>query len=149
MDDRQLRGGPVVNSREWIRRRQRVERLAPRRYRNLDLEHYWDRIGGRSTLSRDVAVRPAPNVSISFGPSWNPSHLTRQYWLAVEDPTPWTSTGRGTWSRRSISGRWDSIRVSAGPSRPRMTLELLHAAVLRAAHYFGLQGVCRAANDAP
>ena len=43
---------------------------------NASLQYYWDRAGGvepRRVAEREY--RPAPNVSVSFGPSWNSSRV--------------------------------------------------------------------------
>jgi hypothetical protein len=89
MDDRKLRGGPVVatvanhyaefdvstDSRHAVRG-------------DASVSYYWDAQGGRSpSVSLSATYRPAPNINISFGPSWNPSRSETQYVQAVPDPT--------------------------------------------------------------
>jgi hypothetical protein len=138
MDDRQLRGGPVV--RQPASGYGVLNISSDSRHivtGNLDLEQYWDRMGGRATtVGVSVAVRPAPNVSISFGPSWNPSHLVAQYVTSVEDPTSVDFYG----SRYVVSSLDQrtlgfDTRLSWTFS-PRMTLELYMQPFFGAAHYF-------------
>lgn len=138
MDDRQLRGGPVVptpasgygvlnvstDSRHLVTG-------------NLDLEHYWDRQGGRAfTFGLNAAIRPAPNVSISLGPSWNPSHLKAQYVTSADDPTAVNFYGAryvvSSLDQRTLG--FDT-RLSWTFS-PRTTLELYMQPFFGAAHYF-------------
>src|SRR5689334_2809937 len=137
MDDRQLRGGPVVQTPMSGYGVINVSTDSRHPFTgNLDLEHYWDRQGGRAlTLGVNAAVRPAPNVSISFGPSWSPSHLTAQYVRSVEDPTAVDFYG----SRYVVSSLEQrtlgfDTRLSWTFS-PRMTLELYMQPFFAAAHY--------------
>jgi hypothetical protein len=137
IDDRQLRGGPVVQTPASgygvINVSTDSRHLVTA---NLDLEHYWDRQGGRAfTLGVNAAIRPVPNVSISFGPSWNPSSLPAQYVTSVEDPTAVNFYG-SRYVVSSIEQRtlgFDT-RLSWTFS-PRMTLELYMQPFFGAAHY--------------
>jgi hypothetical protein len=138
MDDRQLRGGPIVEqpaSGYGV-----VSVSSDSRHivtGNLDLEQYWDRMGGgATTVAVSVAVRPAPNVRLSFGPSWNPSHLIAQYVTAVADPTSVDFYGlRYVVSSLDQRTLGFDTRLSWTFS-PRMTLELYMQPFFGAAHYF-------------
>ena len=133
VDDRQLRGGPVVrqpSSQYGVLNvstdSRHIVTLA------ADLEHYSDQLGGRaSTIGLTTGIRPAPNISVSFGPSWNPPRLQAQYVTAVADPvaTAFYGTRYVVSSLHQQTPGFDT-RLSWTFS-PRMTLEALHAAILR------------------
>lgn len=89
MDDRLLRGGPIVatpsshffaadvstDSRHaWVG--------------SFNATYFQDARGGVSpSVSLSADYRPASNVSLSFGPSWGRSHGSPQYVESVNDPT--------------------------------------------------------------
>ena len=81
-------------------------------------------------------IRPAPNVSFSFGPSWNPQRLAAQYVTAVSDPTATSFYG----TRYVVSSLHQQTlgfdtRLSWTFS-PHMTLELYMQPFFAAAHYY-------------
>jgi hypothetical protein len=138
MDDRQLRGGPVVrqpSSTDGV-----ISVSTDSRHMltgNVNLERYADQQGGRAaTLGLSAGIRPAPNVSFSFGPSWNPQRLPAQYVTAVGDPTATNFYG----TRYVVSSLHQQTlgfdtRLSLTFS-PRMTLELYMQPFFAAAHYY-------------
>ena len=138
MDDRQLRGGPVVrqpSSTYGVLNIQSDSRHMVTA--SLDLERYADQQGGHAaTVAVTAAVRPAPNVSFSFGPSWNPQRLPAQYVTAVDDPTATNFYGtRYVVSSLNQQTLGFDTRLSWTFS-PRMTLELYMQPFFAAAHYY-------------
>jgi hypothetical protein len=137
-DDRQLRGGPTVRqpgSQYGVLNLSTDSRHVVTL--TADLEHYWDRLGGTaSTIGLTTGIRPAPNISVSFGPSWNPQRLEAQYVTAVEDPaaTAFDGTRYVVSSLHQQTLGFDT-RLSWTFS-PRMTLELYMQPFFGAAHYF-------------
>jgi hypothetical protein len=89
IDDRQLRGGPAVRAPAS----HFVEGNVSTDSRhaligNAGLDYYWDDKGGVSPgISVSATYRPASNVSLSFGPSWNSSRNYAQYVRGVPDST--------------------------------------------------------------
>ncbi|HEY2376362.1 MAG TPA: DUF5916 domain-containing protein [Gemmatimonadaceae bacterium] len=138
MDDRQLRGGPVV--RQPSSTYGVIDISTDSRHMvtgTLDLERYADQQGGHAaTLALTAGIRPAPNVSFSFGPSWNPQRLPAQYVTAVADPTAVSFYGTryvvSSISQQSLS--FDT-RLS-WTFTPRMTLELYMQPFFAAGHYY-------------
>ena len=89
MDDRQLRGGPVVRApmNDFISTNVSTD---SRRMviGNANAGHSWDPQGSsQSNVSLGVEYRPAPNVSLSFSPSWTNGRSMAQYVTTVSDTT--------------------------------------------------------------
>jgi hypothetical protein len=89
VDDRQLRGGPAI-------------KVPASQYMETDIttdsRHAFTASGGVGYYHDDkgdnapsvyatASYRPASNVSVSFGPSWNPSRNYAQYVAAIADST--------------------------------------------------------------
>jgi hypothetical protein len=96
MDDRLTRGGPVVrNTGTWYTswflgtdsRRPVVLATNPNYGVNDEGAH-------RYSLNASITMRPASNVSVSVGPSFNRSSSTHQYVTAVDDVTAAEFFGR-------------------------------------------------------
>jgi hypothetical protein len=138
MDDQQLRGGPVV--RQPASRYAEMDVSTDSRHlvsANVSVQYYWDRLGGYSPgLSVGTTIRPASNLSVSFGPSWNRSRNQSQYVDAVTDPT-----AAAFYDTRYVMSTLDQqtlgfdTRVSWTFS-PTRTLELYMQPFFAAAHYF-------------
>ena len=138
LDDRLLRGGPVVQK-------------PGSGYVEADVssnsQHAVIFSGGAgySTNTRGgwgnnayftAQFRPTSAVSMSFGPSWNNSRSYLQYVTAVNDPTATAFFG----SRYVLSGlRQKSLALDTRLSmtfRPTMTLELYMQPFFATGHYF-------------
>ena len=137
MDDRQLRGGPVV--------RQPANQVAllavstDSRHMvtvGANVEQYWDDLGGRApSASVNATLRPLSNLTVSLGPSWSALRQPVQYVTAVADPAAAAFSG----TRYVISSLHQKTvgldtRVSWTYS-PAMSLELYVQPFLAAAHY--------------
>jgi hypothetical protein len=89
LDDRLLRGGPMVK-RPGIGFYQASVSTDDRRriIVGLDANRSWNTEGGWGTeLSLGTQFRPATNVNVSVGPSWNDSESKFQYVTTRRDPT--------------------------------------------------------------
>jgi hypothetical protein len=138
IDDRQLRGGPAV-------------RTPTAHYTELDvssdsrsaligngsLDYYWDQAGGvNPALSLSATYRPAPNLSVSFGPSISKQRAYAQYVQAVAD-----STATKFFGSRYVMSNLDQrtleldTRLSVTFS-PTMTLELFVQPFFAAGRYY-------------
>ena len=137
LDDRQLRGGPVVGlpTNDYTE----IDISTDRRHvirGDGSLGYYWDELGGRGPfLSLSTTYRPAPNVSVSFGPSYGRSRGTSQYITAVADPTATAFYG----NRYVFAGSEQrtlglDTRVS-WTFNPAMTLELYAQPFFASAHF--------------
>lgn len=137
LDDRQLRGGPVVRS-------------PSSRYHELDiatdsrhlvsamasLQYYTDDFGGRTpAVNLSTTFRAASNVNVSFGPSYSWSHGLIQYVTAIGDPTA-TSFYGSRYVMSSLQQRTLGLdtRLSWTYS-PTMSLELYMQPFFAGAHY--------------
>jgi hypothetical protein len=141
IDDRQLRGGPSV-------------RAATGHYTELDvssdsrsaligngsLSYYWDAAGDfNPSLSVSATYRPAPNVSVSFGPSISKQRVSAQYVQAIEDPTATAFYGsRYVMSNLDQRTLGLDTRVSVTFS-PTMTLELYAQPFFAAGRYYNYE----------
>jgi hypothetical protein len=89
IDDRQLRGGPAIKvpTSHFIE----TDVTTDSRHvvtANAGVSYYWDDKGGVSPYAYlNASYRPVSNVSVSFGPSWNPSRNYAQYVTAISDST--------------------------------------------------------------
>jgi hypothetical protein len=138
IDDRQLRGGPVVRTADS--RFASVDISSDSRHMvsgSVGLHHYWDVQGGRAPgVNLDATIRPVSNMSLSLGPSFNWANLKTQYVTAVDDPTATAFYG----TRYLISSLKQTTvgldtRLSLTYS-PTMSLELYVQPFFAAAHYF-------------
>lgn len=89
MDDRLLRGGPVVQKPGTGFYELDVSSDARHRVIFNGGGSYWtNTLGGwGATFYASAQYRPVPNLSVSFGPSWNDSRGILQYVTTVSDPT--------------------------------------------------------------
>lgn len=138
MDDRQLRGGPMVRTADS--RFTELDISSDSRHMvsgTLGLNHYWDVQGGRAPgVNISATIRPASNVSLSLGPSFGWTSVKTQYVTAVDDPTATAFYG----TRYVISSLKQSTvaldtRLSLTYS-PTMSLDLYVQPFFAAAHYF-------------
>jgi len=89
IDDRQLRGGPAIQ----VPASRFIETDVSTDSRHAltasgGVSYYWDDKGGASSSAYlNASYRPVSNVSVSFGPSWNPSRSYAQYVTAIPDGT--------------------------------------------------------------
>lgn len=89
MDDRLLRGGPVVATPANNYVASNVSTDSRHRWvGNANVSYFWDTRGGANpSISLSADYRPAANITVSFGPSWSVSHGTPQYVQSVSDAT--------------------------------------------------------------
>jgi len=89
IDDRQLRGGPAVKNP--TSRFTELDLSTDSRHAitaNGGVTYYWDDQGDAAPSAYlNASYRPVSNVSVSFGPSWNPSRNYAQYVTAISDST--------------------------------------------------------------
>ena len=137
LDDRLLRGGPVVQRpgagyydfdfSSDSRKRLVISTTAG---------YSWDTHGGRElNLSTRANFRPTSNVAVSFGPSWNGSNSQLQYLTTVHDATATNFYG----SRYVLSALAQKqiafdTRLNVTFS-PRMTLELYAQPFFASGHF--------------
>ncbi|MEP6778500.1 MAG: DUF5916 domain-containing protein [Gemmatimonadaceae bacterium] len=137
LDDRLLRGGPVVQR-------------PGTGYQELDMStdsrkavvlrsttnYSWNTRGGwGASISENINYRPSSNVSISFGPSWSDAQSLLQYLTAIPDAQATNFFG----TRYIMSGLRQKVlaldtRVNMTFS-PRMTLELYAQPFFASGHY--------------
>ena len=141
LDDRQLRGGPVVRTPDS--RYTELDVTTDSRHRvtgSLSLQYYWDHHGGRAPqVNLGANIRPMSNLTISLGPSWSAAHLPAQYVTAVNDPTAVAFFG----SRYVMSSlHQQTIGLDTRLSwtySPTMSLELYAQPFFASAHYFNFK----------
>jgi hypothetical protein len=138
MDDKQLRGGPVV--RDPANRYSEIDITSDSRHMvsaNAGLSYYSDALGGTAPgVSLGATIRPASNLTIAFTPSMSWSRNLAQYVTAVDDPTAVSFYGsRYVMSSLSQQTLGLDTRVSWTYS-PTMSLELYMQPFFAAAHYF-------------
>jgi hypothetical protein len=138
MDDRQLRGGPVVRQPASEYSSFRISTDSRHVVTgNVNVDYYADRLGGRaSTINVNAGIRPASNLSVAFGPSWSPTRLPAQYVTAIDDPTATGFYGtRYVMSALHQQTLGFDTRVNWTYS-PAMSLELYAQPFIAAAHYY-------------
>ena len=138
MDDRQLRGGPVVRAPQSQFGRFAISTDSRHVVSgDANLSYFWDQLGGRSPgASIGATIRPASNLTVSLGPSWNWSRSNAQYVATVQDPTATAFYGsRYVMSSLNQQTLGIDTRVSWTYS-PTMSLELYMQPFFAAAHYF-------------
>jgi hypothetical protein len=138
MDDKQLRGGPLVGAP--ASRIGELDVTTDSRHMvsaNGSLQYYADALGGESpSVSLGATLRAASNLSIAFTPSVSWSRLPAQYVTAVSDPTAVAFYGsRYVMSSLSQQTLGLDTRVSWTYS-PTMSLELYMQPFFAAAHYY-------------
>ncbi|MBC8089547.1 MAG: carbohydrate binding family 9 domain-containing protein [Phycisphaerae bacterium] len=137
LDDRLLRGGPIVE-RPGSGYYQFDVNTDSRKNLVLSLNsgYSWNTRGGwGANIGTSANYRPSSNVSISFGPSWNDSQSLLQYLTAVDDPTAASFYGR----RYVLSGlRQRQLALDTRLNvtfTPRMTLELYAQPFFASGHF--------------
>jgi hypothetical protein len=105
-----------------------------------NLSRFWDERGGASTGGGvSASYRPRPNISLSFGPSYNESHGGVQYVSTVAD-----STARAFYGNRYVMSDLQQrtlgldTRVSV-TFTPAMTLEVYVQPFFAAGRYTNLE----------
>ncbi|HMC53754.1 MAG TPA: DUF5916 domain-containing protein [Gemmatimonadaceae bacterium] len=138
LDDRALRGGPLVGTPRNDFASMSVS--TDRRHAvvgDVEANYYWDEYGGTNpALSVSATYRPAANVGITFGPSWNRLNGNAQYLTAIDDPTSTAFYGR-----RYVFGASRQTQVGLDTRfsltvNPRMTLELYAQPFFASGHFF-------------
>ncbi|HTE46562.1 MAG TPA: DUF5916 domain-containing protein [Gemmatimonadaceae bacterium] len=126
LDDGQLRGGPAVKSSGLNFFEGNVSTDSRHRFiATTDASYATDPWGEKSTsLSLSAEYRPAPNVSVSFGPSWSRAHNQVQYVSSIPD-----STATAFYGARYVMSRLDQRTLGLDTRfsmtfSPRMTIEL-------------------------
>ena len=138
LDDQALRGGPLVQqpSSDFGS----VGFSTDSRHALVAGANVGDFVDSRGTVNPNVALsvayRPAPNVSLSIGPSWNALRTYAQYVDAVTDPTAALFYG----TRYVVSGfRQRTLGLDTRASltfSPTMTLELYVQPFFASARYY-------------
>jgi len=138
LDDRALRGGPLVGTprSDFVD----LNISSDRRHAvvgELEANYYWDEWGGTNPgINVSATYRPAPNVGITFGPSWSRLNGNAQYLDAITDPTATTFYGT-----RYVFGGSTQTQVGLDTRvswtfNPRMTLELYAQPFFASGHFF-------------
>ncbi len=137
LDDRQLRGGPLV--RDATSHYAETDINTDTRHRvvgSASVQYFWDDLRGVSPgINLSAEYRPRPNVAVSFGPSFNFSRTASQYVTAVAD-----STAAAFYGTRYVVSQLDQrtlgldTRLSITFS-PTMTLELYAQPFFASGHY--------------
>ncbi|HEY4304406.1 MAG TPA: DUF5916 domain-containing protein [Gemmatimonadaceae bacterium] len=138
IDDKALRGGPAIRTSQFdfvqadVSTDSRAKVIG-----SWGGSHGWDARGGRNWQAyANASYRPAPNFSMSFGPSYFDGHSYAQYVMAVAD-----STAASFYGDRYVLSNLDQrtlgldTRASVTFS-PRMTLELYVQPFFASGHYF-------------
>jgi hypothetical protein len=137
MDDRLLRGGPLVGvpSNHYVSANVSTDSRHAW-VGNANLSYFWDsRRGVSPSISLNADYRPAPNLTVSFGPSWSRGHGSPQYVESVAD-----ATAASFYGSRYIMSDLDQrtlgldTRVSM-TFTPTMTLEVYVQPFLAAGRY--------------
>ena len=145
VDDRQLRGGPAVRAAgsQFVDLDVRTD---SRRAitGNAGAQYYWDERGGKApSLSVNATYRPAPNVSLSFGPSWQRARNYAQYVSAVAD-----TTATAFYGTRYVMAGLDQTTLGLDTRlsvtfTPAMTLELYMQPFFAAGRYYDFKEYAR------
>jgi len=96
MDERLTRGGPVVErpGGGYLSFSLVTDSRRPIVF-STNMNHFWRRFGKRDwTVGVDATYRPAPNVSLTLGPTVRHAESVHQYVGAWEDPTATEWYGR-------------------------------------------------------
>jgi hypothetical protein len=138
LDDRQLRGGPI-SARPGTGFVQFDLQSDSRKNLSFNVNpgYSWNSEGGWGfSPFAAVRYRPAPNVLVSFSPSYNASSAVQQYVTAVTDPTATAFFGRryvmSGLNQKTVS--FDTrLNVTFSPT---MTLELFAQPFIASGHFF-------------
>ena len=137
LDDRLLRGGPVVERPSSSYSQIGVNTDSRKRVvLSTDVDYGRDTRGGWSTNTGVSAnYRPSSSVNVSFGPSWNTSYSVLQYLTTVDDATATAFYGH----RFVLSGlRQKQLALDTRLNvtfTPRMTLELYAQPFFASGHF--------------
>ncbi|MEP6494072.1 MAG: DUF5916 domain-containing protein [bacterium] len=149
MDDRQLRGGPAVTSPTSDYEEMDISTDSRRRLIGAaSIQYESDRWGGSNPgLVLSAEYRPAPNVSVSFGPSFFASRSIAQYVSAVSDPAATAFYGT-----RYVMADLDQRTLGLDTRfsmtfSPRMTLELYVQPFFAAGRYANFQEFAAPRSD--
>jgi hypothetical protein len=138
LDDRALRGGPLVGTPRSDFLDFNVS--TDRRHAvvgDFEANYYWDERGGTNPgFNLSATYRPAPNVSLSFGPSWSRLNGNAQYITTIDD-----ATATAFYGKRYVFAGSDQKTLGLDTRvnwtfNPRMTLELYAQPFFASAHFF-------------
>ena len=138
LDDRALRGGPVVGAPRsdfaeldiQSDRRHAVVGMA-------SINYFWDENGSTNPgFFVNATYRPAPNVSLSFGPSWSFLRGHAQYLETIDDPAATTFYGNRYIFAGSTQRQLGLDTRVSWTFNPRMTLEVYAQPFFASAHFF-------------
>ncbi len=107
----------------------------------------WNEFGGWGVFSNvSVAIKPAPSLNISLGPTLSRSHSLAQYVRTVSDPT-----ASETFGARYIFADLDQTQLSMTTRvtwvlAPRASLEVYAQPLLATGDYWGLKELARPAT---
>lgn len=107
----------------------------------------WNEFGGWGVFSNvSVGIKPAPSLTISFGPTLSRSHSLAQYVRTVSDPT-----ASETFGARYIFADLDQTQVSMTTRitwvlTPRVSFQLYAQPLLATGDYWGLKELARPAT---
>lgn len=138
LDDRLLRGGPIVvrpGSGSIGTNLQTDARL--RAVFSNNANYFWDEAGGwGASVGTAVRYRPSPGATLSFGPSWSSTRSPGQYVTRVTDATATEFYGSryvmSTLKQQSL-GLDTRLNVTF---TPRMTLEFYAQPFIASGAYF-------------
>ncbi|HSQ29296.1 MAG TPA: DUF5916 domain-containing protein [Gemmatimonadaceae bacterium] len=145
VDDHQLRGGPAVQApgSQFVNLNVRTD---SRRTitGNASVQYYWDARGGVApSVSMNATYRPAPNVSMSFGPSWQRARNYAQYVSSIADTTA-TSFYGTRYVMAGLDQRTLGLDTRLSVTfTPAMTLELYMQPFFAAGHYYDFKEYAR------
>lgn len=107
----------------------------------------WNEFGGwRVFSSLSLAIKPAPSISISLGPTFGRSHSLAQYVRTVSDPT-----ASETFGARYVFADLDQTQLSMTTRltwvlTPRTTFQLYAQPLLAAGDYWGFKELAKPAT---
>jgi hypothetical protein len=141
IDDRQLRGGPAVKNP--TSRFAELDVSTDSRHAitaNGGVTYYRDDQGDVAPSAYlNASYRPVSNVSVSFGPSWNPSRNYAQYVAAISD-----STATAFYGKRYVVSSLDQRTLGLDTRlnvtfSPAMTLQLYLQPFFASGRYFNFK----------
>ena len=138
IDDKALRGGPAIRVPQFgfaevdISTDSRSKLIG-----SWGGSHAWDARGGANAqVYANATYRPAPNLSLSFGPSYFDGHSYAQYVTAVADTTATNFYG-ARYVLSNLDQRTLGLDTRASVTfSPRMTLELYVQPFFASGNYF-------------
>jgi hypothetical protein len=138
LDDRQLRGGPLAARPSQYTVATNLQTDSRRKVvLNGNQQFSRNEEGGFGTnLSLNARLKPASNVSVTFGPSYSLSTGVQQYVATVDDPTNTAFFGK-RYVLSSINQKTLSLDTRAAVTfSPNATLELYAQPFIASGHYF-------------